>query len=102
MKDGGRESTCMTRSWKFHGKKNTSGGEISALWARSNPVLSPKTPAGCPNPEKHFQKNIPRRIFKDRRDAEGGAIFAPPPYTFWRARQSHSAKGNWELKLIVL
>lgn len=49
MKDGGRESTCMTRSWRFHGKKNTSGGEISALWARSNPVSSPKTPAGFPN-----------------------------------------------------
>lgn len=54
MKDGGRESTCMTRSWQFHGKKNTSGGEISALWARSNPVSSPKTPVGRPNPEKHF------------------------------------------------
>ncbi len=54
MKDGGRESTCMIRSWQFHGKKNTSGGEISALWARSNPVSSPKTPAGRPDPEKHF------------------------------------------------
>lgn len=82
MKDGGRESTCMTRSWKFHGKKNTSGGEISALWARSNPVSSPKTPAGCPRPRKTFFKNIPRRIFKDRRDAEGGAVFATPPISF--------------------
>ena len=102
MKDGGRESTCMTRSWQFHGKKNTSGGEISALWARSNPVSSPKTPAGCPNPEKTFFKNIPRRIFKDHRDAEGVLFLRPPPYTFWRARKSRSIKDDWELKLIVL
>lgn len=64
MKDGGRESTCMTRSWQFHGKKNTSGGEISALWARSNPVSSPKTPAGCPNHEKHFLKISPGEFLK--------------------------------------
>lgn len=102
MKDGGRESTCMTRSWQFHGKKNASGGEISALWARSNPVSSPKTPVSRPQPRKTFFKNIPRRIFKDRRDAEGVLFLRPPPYTFWRARQSHSAKGNWELKLLVL
>lgn len=75
MKDGGRESTCMTRSWRFHGKKNTSGGEISALWARSNPVSSPKT-------RKTFFKNIPRRIFKDRRDAEGVLFLRPPPISF--------------------
>lgn len=80
MKDGGRESTCMTRSWRFHGKKNTSGGEISALWARSNPVSSPKTPAGFPQPRKTFFKNIPRRIFKDRRDAEGVLFLRPPLY----------------------
>ena len=80
MKDGGRESTCMIRSWQFHGKKNTSGGEISALWARSNPVSSPKTPAGSPDPEKTFFKNIPRRIFKDRRDAEGVLFLRPPLY----------------------
>lgn len=80
MKDGGRESTCMTWSWQFHGKKNTSGGEISALWARSNPVSSPKTPAGCPQPRKTFFKNIPRRIFKDHRDAEGVLFLRPPLY----------------------
>lgn len=80
MKDGGRESTCMTGSWKFHGKKNTSGGEISALLARSNPVSSPKTPVGCPNHEKHFSKISPRRIFKDRRDAEGVLFLRPPLY----------------------
>ena len=102
MKDGGRESTCMIRSWQFHGKKNTSGGEISALWARSNPVSSPKNSRRQPRPRKTFSKNIPRRIFKDRRDAEGVLFLRPPPYTFWRARQSRSAKGEWELKLIVL
>ena len=80
MKDGGRESTCMTRSWQFHGKKNTSGGEISALWARSNPVSSPKTPVGCLQPRKTFFKNIPRRISKDRRDAEGVLFLRPPLY----------------------
>lgn len=82
MKDGGRESTCITRSWQFHGKKNTSGGEISAMWARSNPVSSPKTPAGYPQPRKTFFKNIPRRIFKDRRDAEGVLFLRPPPISF--------------------
>lgn len=101
MKDGGRESTCMTRSWQFHGKKNTSGGEISALWARSNPVSSPKTPAGCPNPEKHFSKISPGEFSKTAA-MQRGCYFCDPPYTFWRARQSHSAKGNRELKLIVL
>lgn len=101
MKDGGRESTCMIRSWQFHGKKNTSGGEISALWARSNPVSSPKTPAGSPDPEKHFPKISPGEFSKTIA-MQRGAVFATPPYTFWRARQSRSAKGDWELKLIVL
>lgn len=32
-----------------------------------------------PNP---FFKNIPRRIFKDQRDAEGGAISEGPPIPF--------------------
>ncbi len=87
MKDGGRESTCMTRSWQFHGKKNTSGGEISALLARSNPVSSPKKlqPA-APTPKNIFQKISPGEFFKDRRDAEGCCFC--DPYTFWRARQS--------------
>lgn len=78
MKDGGKESTCMTRSWQFHGKKNTSGGEISALWARSNPVSSPKTPVGRPNPEKHFSK-IPPENFQRPPRCRGGAVFATPP-----------------------
>ena len=86
MKDGGRESTCMTRSWQFHGKKNTSGGEISALWARSNPVSSPETTVGCLNHRKTFVKNIPRRIFKDRRDAEGVLFLRHPPYTFLESK----------------
>lgn len=79
MKDGGRESTCMTRSWQFHGKKNTSGGEISALWARSNPCLVAQNSRRLPKPRKTFFKNIPRRIFKDRRDAEGVLFLRPPP-----------------------
>ena len=62
MKDGGRESTCMTRSWQFHGKKNTSGGEISALWARSNPVSSPKTPVGRQTPKNIFEKYPPENF----------------------------------------
>ena len=101
MKDGGRESTCMIRSWQFHGKKNTSGGEISALWARSNPVSSPKTPAGRPDPEKHFSKISPGEFSKTAA-MQRGCCFCDPPYTFWRARQSRSAKGDWELKLVVL
>lgn len=70
----------MTRSWRFHGKKNTSGGEISALWARSNPVSSPKTPAGCPNPEKHFSKISPGEFSKTGAMQGGGVIFEPPLY----------------------
>ena len=82
MKDGGRESTCMTRSWQFHGKKNTSGGEISALWARSNPVSSPKTPAGCPpTPKNIFQKYPPENFQRPPR-CRGGAVFATPPIPF--------------------
>ena len=80
MKDGGRESTCMTRSWRFHGKKNTSGGEISALWARSNPVSSPKTPAGFPNPEKHFSKISPGEFSKTTAMQRGCCFCAPPLY----------------------
>lgn len=101
MKDGGRESTCMIRSWQFHGKKNTSGGEISALWARSNPVSSPKLPPAAPTPKNIFQKYPPENFQRPPR-CRGGAVFAPPPYTFWRARQFRSAKGAWELKLIML
>lgn len=82
MKDGGRESTCMTRSWRFHGKKNTSGGEISALWARSNPVSSPKTPAGCPNPEKHFSKISPGEFSKTAAMQRGCYFCDPPPIPF--------------------
>lgn len=81
MKDGGRESTCMTRSWQFHGKKNTSGGEISALWARSNPVSSPKTPVGCPNPEKHFSKISPGEFSKTAA-MQRGCYFCDPPIPF--------------------
>lgn len=95
MKDGGRESTCMTRSWRFHGKKNTSGGEISALWARSNPVSSPKTPAGCPQPRKTFFKNIPRRISKDRRDVEGVLFLRPPPIPFRKQGNLAKQKVTW-------
>lgn len=80
MKDGGRESTCMTRSWQFHGKKNTSGGEISALWARSNPVSSPKTPAGFPNPEKHFSKISPGEFLKTAAMQRGCCFCDPPLY----------------------
>lgn len=43
--------------------------QISALWARSNAALKPKP----------FFKNIPRRIFKDRRDAEGVPVWRGPP-----------------------
>lgn len=64
MKDGGRESTCMTRSWQFHGKKNTS-----------------------PTPKNIFQKYPPENFQRPPR-CRGGAVFVPPPYTFWRARQS--------------
>lgn len=78
MKDGGRESTCMTRSWKFHGKKNTSGGEISALWARSNPVSSPKTPAGSQDPKNIFKKYPPENFQRPPR-CRGGAVSATPP-----------------------
>lgn len=102
MKDGGRESTCMIRSWQFHGKKNTSGGEISALWARSNPVSSPKTPTGSPDPEKHFSKISPGEFSKTAAMQRGCCFCDPPPYTFWKARRSRSIKGDWELKLIVL
>lgn len=101
MKDGGRESTCMIRSWQFHGKKNTSGGEISALWARSNPVSSPKTPTGSHDPEKHFSKISPGEFSKTAA-MQRGCCFCDPPYTFWKARRSRSIKGDWELKLIVL
>lgn len=90
MKDGGRESTCMTRSWQFHGKKNTSGGEISALWARSNPVSSPKTPAGCPNPEKHFSKISPGEFSKQR-----GCCFCDPPIPFGKQGILTKQKVTW-------
>lgn len=80
MKDGGRESTCMIRSWQFHGKKNTSGGEISALWARSNPVSSPKTPTGSPDPEKHFQKISPGEFSKTAAMRRGCCFCDPPLY----------------------
>lgn len=43
---------------------------ISALWACSNA-------AAKPNP---FFKNIPRRIFKDQRDAEGVPFRRDPLY----------------------
>lgn len=76
MKDGGRESTCMTRSWRFHGKKNTSGGEISALWARSNPVSSP-----AQIPKNIFQKYPPENFQRPPR-CGGGAVFATPPISF--------------------
>lgn len=82
MKDGGRESTCMTWSWQFHGKKNTSGGEISALWARSNPVSSPKTPVGHPNPEKHFSKISPGEFSKTAAMQRGCCFCDPPPIPF--------------------
>lgn len=82
MKDGGRESTCMTRSWQFHGKKNTSGGEISALWGPFKPCLVAQNSRRLPQPRKTFFKNIPRRIFKDRRDAEGVLFLRPPPIPF--------------------
>lgn len=94
MKDGGRESTCMTRSWRFHGKKNTSGGEISALWARSNPVSSPKTPAGFPNPEKHFSKISPENFQRPPR-CRGGAVFATPPIPFGEQGSLAKQKVTW-------
>lgn len=81
MKDGGRESTCMTRSWQFHGKKNTSGGEISALWARSNPVSSPKTPVGRQTQKNIFEKYPPENFQRPPR-CRGGAVFATPPIPF--------------------
>lgn len=80
MKDGGRESTCMIQSWQFHEKKNTSGGEISALWARSNPVSSPKTPAGSPDPEKHFPKISPGEFSKTAAMQRGCCFCDPPLY----------------------
>lgn len=82
MKDGGRESTCMTQSWQFHGKKNTSGGEISALWARSNPVSSPKTPTGSPDHEKHFSKISPGEFSKTAAMQRGCYFCDPPPIPF--------------------
>lgn len=82
MKDGGRESTCMTRSWQFHGKKNTSGGEISALWARSNPVSSPKTPVGYLNPEKHLSKISPGEFSKATAMHRGCHFGEVPLYPF--------------------
>lgn len=95
MKDGGKESTCMTRSWQFHGKKNTSGGEISALWARSNPVSSPKTPAGYPQPRKTFFKNIPPENFQRPPRCRGGAVFATPPIPFRKQGNLAKQKVTW-------
>lgn len=94
MKYGGKESTCMTRSWQFHGKKNTSGGEISALWARSNPVSSPKTPAGCPNPKNIFQKYPPENFQRPPR-CRGGAVFATPPIPFGKQGILTKQKVTW-------
>lgn len=94
MKDGGRESTCMIRSWQFHGKKNTSGGEISALWARSNPVSSPKTPAGRPDPEKHFSKISPGEFSKTGAMQGGGVIFETPLYIFRSDQATSVAFGS--------
>ena len=82
MKDGGRESTCMIRSWQFHGKKNTSGGEISALWARSNPASSPKTPSDSPDPRKHFPKISPGEFSKTAAMQRGVLFLRPPPIPF--------------------
>lgn len=45
---------------------------ISTLWACSNAAPKPKP----------FFKNIPRRIFKGHRDAEGVPFQQTPPYTF--------------------
>lgn len=70
MKDGGNESTCIYQSWLFHETKNTSGGEISSCGFLQ--VLSRRlNPKSTARPRKTFSKNIRRRIFEDRRDAEG-------------------------------
>lgn len=88
MKDGGRESTCMTRSWQFHGKKNTSGGEISALWARSNPVSSPK-------PRKNIFQKYPPENFQRPPRCRGGAVFATPPIPFGEQGSLAKQKVTW-------
>lgn len=44
--------------------------KTSALRARSNAAPKPKP----------ISKNIPRRIFRDRRDVEGVGILRIPPY----------------------
>lgn len=80
MKDGGKESTCMTRSWQFHGKKNTSGGEISALWAVQTLSRRPKLPPATPNPEKHFSKISPGEFSKTAAMQRGCCFCDPPLY----------------------
>lgn len=95
MKDGGKESTCMTRSWRFHGKKNTSGGEISALWARSNPVSSPKTPAGCPKPRKNIFQKYPPENFQRPPRCRGGCCFCDPPIPFRKQGNLAKQKMTW-------
>lgn len=50
-------------------------GKMSALWARSNAALG-----------ETVSKNIPRGIFKDRRDAIGGVFFATPPIYLQRGQ----------------
>lgn len=73
MKDGGRESTCMTRSWQC--------GPVQTLSRR------PKLPSAAPTPKNIFQKYPPENFQRPPR-CRGGAVFATPPYTFWRARKS--------------
>ncbi|OKZ59142.1 MAG: hypothetical protein BHV92_01955 [Clostridiales bacterium 45_37] len=46
------------------------------------PCLVAQNSRRLPQPRKTFFKNIPRRIFKDRRDAEGVLFLRPPLYLF--------------------
>ena len=95
MKDGGRESTCMTRSWQFHGKKNTSGGEI---YQPCGPVQTlsrhPKLPSAAPTPKNIFQKYPPENFQRPPR-CRGGAVFATPPIPFRKQGNLAKQKVTW-------
>lgn len=82
MKDGGRESTCMTRSWRFHGKRRT---HQEVKYQPCGPVQTlsrrPKLPPAAKPPKNIFQKYPPENFQRPPR-CRGGAVFATPPIPF--------------------
>lgn len=85
MKDGGRESTCMTRSWQFHGKRTHQEVKYQPCGPVQTLSRHPKLQSAAPTPKNIFQKYPPENFQRPPR-CRGGAVFAPPPYTFWKAR----------------